>query len=208
MPNHLNLQLEQPNIKNVENSSPKMPLRLMDGLERDSTPEIQNTIDNLNNTNITTYNRDEQIINEISNSNIENSFSIRKKLALLGIIFPFELKITRHKLSQFQGQEFKKSFLSREYDRKFDFQKTIGPTRHKVHINSNHYGLLSFKNQILYNKKNSIFIATLRYFNINDNLHLIHKVNYSVETFDKNVSSIKNEKFSRQPYSGKFQQHT
>ena len=44
------------------------------------------------------------------------------------------------------------------------------------------YGLLSFRNQILYNKKSSIYIATLRYFKIGDNLHLIHKVNYSVET--------------------------
>ncbi len=55
----------------------------------------------------------------------------------------------------------------------------------KLPISSSQHGLLSFKNQILYNKKNSIFIATLRYFNINDNLHLIHKVNYSVETFDR-----------------------
>ena len=58
------------------------------------------------------------------------------------------------------------------------------PIRKKLALLSQ-YGLLSSRNQILYNKKNSIYIATLRYFNINDSLHLIHKVNYSVETFDK-----------------------
>nr|UIB38885.1 hypothetical protein [Trentepohlia sp. YN1317] len=63
--------------------------------------------------------------------------------------------------------------------------------RNNIQINPNQYELLSFKNQLLYNKKNSIFIAMIRYFNVNDNLHLINKVNYSVETFDKkNIHDI------------------
>lgn len=112
---------------------------------------------------------EEQSLHKIFHSRIENSFSFRKKLALLSIVFPFELRFI-----------FSKSFIPKNVSfltKDFDGEQ----------INFYQYELLSFKNQLLYNKQNAIYTATLKYFNINDNLNLIHKVNYSVETFDKKI---------------------
>ena len=184
-PDRFNLQSEQSNIKILQDSQPKIPLK-MNEPEANFTPKTKNTINVFNISSIIDNSNQ-----QISNSNIENSFSIRKKLALLSRIFTFELK----KIGIFV-QEARMQNGQRALTLVDNFSgKSWMTTRQNFHsnasritklqLNSSEYGLLSFKNQSLYNKKNSIFIATLRYFNINDNLHLIHKVNYSVETFDR-----------------------
>ena len=76
----------------------------------------------------------------------------------------------------------------------------------KIQRISQKTGLLTYKNQILYTKK-SFLIRMLKYFSLTsprlydeggktDNLHLIHKVNYSVENFENNSSN----QFNEEPY--------
>ncbi len=84
-PDRFNLQSEQSNINNFENSHPKIPLKSLNTSQ--ANPKTKNTIDMFKISSITN-NRNQPF----SNSNIETSFSIRKKLALLSMIFPFELK--------------------------------------------------------------------------------------------------------------------
>nr|UIB38776.1 hypothetical protein [Trentepohlia sp. YN1242] len=100
------------------------------------------------------------------NATNQNAFFIRKKLALLSnLIKPFK-KMTNRKLIIFRNPILLETSIDNQNQ-------------------ESQSSFLSFKTQTLYNKKNTIFIAALRYFNLNDRLHLIHKVNYSVENFEQ-----------------------